>query len=78
MGRLFQESGQTPKERAAEARVILFEHKLLDHCELMLDHEAEFVRNIAQLLDDENEQYAADISPKRLFWLRDLREKYVD
>ena len=65
----FNTSTQTPEERRVEATRIL---RILE--EVDLDQMAEYERNFVQgqYLDEDQ-----PVSPKQLFWLRDLKEKYL-
>lgn len=70
---LHQESGGTAEDRANEAHRIVFEMGLKDIA--LEPREQDFVGKIAERL----EQYGSEafVSPKQLFWLRDLKEKYL-
>jgi hypothetical protein len=67
---LTNETGGTAEDRRNEADRIL---KIMDDADLdtlgMKQHERDFVD---QMVGD------SDVSPKQLFWLRDLKAKYVD
>jgi hypothetical protein len=69
MGKLFQDSGSTPEARREEAdRIIdILFHEISP--ESMEGKEADFI-----------EQMEADgrVSPKQLFWLRDIKSKYAE
>lgn len=74
---LWQESGSDNASRAREADELT---NMLADAEAQMDEkEAKFFRNIYERL----EQYAAAdgdrtiVSPKQLFWLRDLKDKYL-
>ena len=69
-----ESSTQTPQERSDEARRILFKMELRDQIDVMTDHEANFVGGLA---NDMEVVETVAISPKQLFWLRDLAEKYL-
>ncbi len=64
---LFQESGGTPKQRRDEA------NKLVDRL-----HGGEKWRQMQKREQDfvEQMEFADEVSPKQLFYLRDLTEKY--
>lgn len=63
---LTNDTGQTPERRAEEARDIV--KMLSDDTEVMLPHERDFVERMDN----------CDVcSPKQLFWLRDLKDKYL-
>lgn len=61
------DSGMTPEERRAEATRIV--NMISDRSEEMKSHERQFVEKMA----DDSEW----VSTKQLFWLRDLKEKYL-
>lgn len=64
-------STQTPDERNEEARRILG-MGLTDCTETMKPNEAQFVQQMEGWIDN-----GIIISPKQLWWLRDLKEKYL-
>lgn len=72
---LTKDSGGDNSDRAIEAHKIVVGMGLLDKTEEMKPHEREFVESIAERL----EQYAdlTLVSTKQLFWLRDLKERYL-
>ena len=62
---LFNDTGQTPEERRNEADRIL---KMLDgHEGEMEDREAEFIEDMGN---------CQGCTPKQIFWLRDIKDKY--
>jgi len=63
---MFNESGGTEEDRVAEAHKIV--SMLADLTEQMKLNEAAFVEQ----MDD-----CRSCSPKQLFWLRDLKDKYL-
>jgi hypothetical protein len=63
---LTEDTGQTPERRAEEARDIV--RMLDDLIEQMEPHEGKFVASM---------EGADKCSPKQLFWLRDLKDKYL-
>lgn len=63
---LFQDSGSTAEQRVAEAHVIC--KMLEDALGGMENREMNFVESMAD---------CAACSPKQLFWLRDIKEKYL-
>jgi len=66
MSGLFQDSGSTPDSRRAEADKLLA--IIEDFSEQLTPKEASFVEQV----------WSADfISPKQLFWLRDIKDKYL-
>lgn len=67
-------SGGSPEDRNAEANRILFEMGLKD-ASFEQDREQDFVASLV----DRFEQFGIKtaISSKQLFWLRDLKEKYL-
>lgn len=67
-------SGGSPEDRNAEANRILFEMGLKD-ASFEQDREQDFVASLV----DRFEQYGikAVVSSKQLFWLRDLKERYL-
>lgn len=73
MTRALGESGQTPEERAREAKRLA--ESLLDTTPAMKEHEREFVEKMAERTQEYGEQ--TFVSPKQLFWLRDLYERYL-
>lgn len=62
---LFQDSGQSPERRKEEAEKLLT--RLSDALDSMTDREKDFHQSVSD---------APVISPKQLFWLRDLCDKY--
>lgn len=69
-------SSQTPQERTDEAKRILFELGLATKVEDMTgSSERSFVYDQADRLSNDPN---APISVKQLWWLRDLKEKYLD
>jgi hypothetical protein len=62
---------QTPEQRVAEARQILFAMGLTDVRE-MSKAEADFVNRFGGEID-----IGVVPSPKQLWWLRDLKDKYL-
>jgi len=67
-------SGGSPEDRNAEANRILFEMGLKDAA-FEQDREQDFVASLV----DRFEQYGIKtvVSSKQLFWLRDLKERYL-
>ncbi len=63
-----QSSGGTAEDRRAEADRICA--MLGDDLELMEPREQQFVQS---LIDDESRP----VTPKMLFWLRDIKDKYL-
>lgn len=69
-------SSQTPQDRVDEAKRILFEQGLALKVEEMTgSNERSFVYDQADRLSNDPN---APISIKQLWWLRDLKEKYLD
>jgi hypothetical protein len=66
-----ESSTQTNEERADEARKII-EMGLADHLERMTPKERDFVERIAHDSAD-----VLFVSVKQLWWLRDLKERYL-
>lgn len=66
-------STQTPQERSEEARRILFKIGLAEEVEAMTPGEQNFVSRLT------NDMEIADVavSVKQLYWLRDLKNKYL-
>ncbi len=64
---LFQESGQTPERRKEEAQKLLarLDGNVRDYN--LTERELKFIESVS---DQDN------ISPKQLFWLRDICDKY--
>jgi len=75
MPNLFKDSGGSEADRMSEARRILYDMGLLQHMEMMQPHERTFVEN--QKLKFESYHERTLVSVKSLFWLRDLKDKYV-
>ena len=67
-------SSQTPDERQAEARKILFDMGLAAYVDLMAEKERDFVSRLANDLEIRS---SVAVSVKQLWWLRDLKEKYL-
>lgn len=69
------ETGHTTKEELIDeaqtlvARLVTVKHKLREN-------ECEFVLSLDEKL--RRYGYGAFVSPKQLFWLRDLEQRYVD
>jgi hypothetical protein len=65
----------TQEQRNAEAFEILFKMELTDRVEEMQDHERKFIEDLSSAF----EKYAERtfVSEKQLFWLRDLKDKYL-
>ena len=72
---LANDSGGTAEDRNNEAFDILVKKDLQNKIEMMTEREAEFITQLA----DRMSQFGAKcmVSPKQLFWLRDLLEKYL-
>ena len=66
MSGLFQESGQTPDSTRVEADKLLA--IIEDFSEQLTPKEASFVEQMGD---------AETVSPKQLFWLRDIKDKYL-
>ncbi len=64
---LFQESGGTPKQRRDEANKLVDRLHAGEKWRTMQKREQDFVEQM---------EFADEVSPKQLFWLRDLAEKY--
>ena len=62
---LTNDTGQTPERRREEANDLC--RMMVDHVMSMTDKEQGFIESITD---------ADWCSPKQLFWLRDLRDKY--
>lgn len=75
MGKLFSESGGDNTGRVEEAKKLLA-MGLTDNLEQMLDDHRRFVESIVTRLDDYGDETL--ISPKQLFYLRDLKERYCE
>lgn len=71
---LNQDSGGTGADRIAEARRIVVDMGLSDRSEDMSDRERQFVEQMFDKLDVVD--HTTFVSPKQLFWLRDLKDKY--
>ena len=72
MGKLFNESGGSNLDRATEADDLV---KILsEHYEEMTQRERTFIEQLDSALDRDGGD--TPVSPKKLFWLRDLRDKY--
>lgn len=71
MSKLFQNSGSEPQRRMQEAETL---YRRLDDAgviDSMTDKEQDFVSSVADQVGR-----GFTISPKALFWLRDICEKY--
>lgn len=71
---LFDDSGQTPERRNEEATqivIVLFESGV--RCEEETK-ECDFLRSMYKMYGRNGKVYA---TAKQLFWLRDLKEKYL-
>lgn len=73
MAKLFGESGGDNNDRLEEAKKLLA-MGLSDNLEQMSAKERQFVEATIARIDDYGDE--ALISPKQIFWLRDLRDKY--
>jgi hypothetical protein len=69
-----ESSTQTPEERSEEARIIIDDMGLRDATDSMTQKEREFVAHIINEIDIVGH---VTVSPKQLWWLRDLKEKYL-
>jgi len=67
------ETGKSLEEMAKEATDIATQ--LIDSTQAMAEHEARFVIGVLERLEKYGDR--TFISPKQLFWLRDLLEKYL-
>ena len=65
---------QSPAERLDEAKRILFEMKLEDEIGRMTPKESEFVVKMADLLRTCVNAY---ITVKQVWWMRDLKDRYL-
>lgn len=72
---LTQDSGGTAEQRNQEAFDILVKMGLQNKTEEMTERESEFIEQISDRLSQFGEKCM--VSPKQLFWLRDLKEKYL-
>jgi hypothetical protein len=70
---LWTDSGQTPERRSEEADELV--GKLADAEAAMMEHEAKFLRDMQERFERYGNKTM--VSPKQLFWLRDLLEKYL-
>jgi hypothetical protein len=70
---MYAESGSTPAQRISEAQKLL---EMLKGCdEQMRSDERSFVAGLRERL---GKRYArVGVSPKQLFWLRDLKDRYA-
>lgn len=76
MSKLFQDSGGDEASRNREAGQILFEMGLADAVDSFeKENERSFVSSLVERFDKYAEKTL--ISPKQLFWLRDLKERYL-
>ena len=73
MSKLYQESGSTPERRAQEADELT--NMLADAEVWMTRTEAIFFRDMYERLEKYGDR--TFVSPKQLFWLRELKEKYL-
>lgn len=70
------ESGGDNTDRVREAGEILSRQGLADQTEQMKTHERQFVERMTELLDVSCVGDEPSISPKQLFYLRDLKDLY--
>lgn len=69
-----ESSAQTPEERSKEAYRIIVEMQLQDHTDEMTQKEREFMAHLINEIDIIGD---ATVSVKQLWWLRDLKDKYL-
>jgi len=69
MPKLFQESGGTAKDRSDEALVLY--KRIMDIYDDLNEKESDFIGSI-----NDRFHHQQPISPKQIFWLRDIAEKY--
>lgn len=72
---LWKDSGGTAESRNQEAFDILVKMELQNMTDAMNEREAEFVNQLADRMSQFGDRCM--VSPKQLFWLRDLKEKYL-
>lgn len=72
---LANDTGGDGFARNREAHKIIVELDLASHCDEMTHGERQFVTQCAERLDDYDVK--AQFSPKQIFWLRDLVDKYL-
>ena len=72
--KLYSSSGQTPRRRAQEAGELL--DRLTDNLPLLHAHERKFVEELYERYGEYGDRTI--VSPKQIFWLRDLDEKCRD
>ena len=70
-------STQSPAERAAEARRIIFDMGLARHVYEMTSNARNMVESKRAMLES-NEDAGVVVTVKELWWLRDLRERYCE
>lgn len=76
MASLYQDSGSDNAARVAEMTRLLGEQGLLDQVEQMASREQDFIRGMSERLESGKFGDSPTVSPKMLFWARDLAEKY--
>lgn len=74
-----ESSELTPSERVAEAKKIIFVMGLGERTEDMTPSELDFVHRMYNDLDADSEvpNFTATVTVKQLWWLRDLKDKYL-
>jgi hypothetical protein len=75
MGKLFQDSGGSRTDRAEEAIKILAMIQTLDYS-MLSDNDKDFLGKIREKLSTYSSN--ALISPKEIFYLRDIKDKVMD
>lgn len=75
MSKLFQQSGGTSASRAREAWDIVFKMQLEFRIMDMTEEEQTFMQNMKNSLTQFS--FSAEVSPKQLFYLRDLKDRYL-
>lgn len=67
--------GSTPAQRNEEAQHILVKMGLIGATEMMRDNERKFVEDLMERFEQYQERTL--VSVKQLFWLRDLKDRYL-
>lgn len=68
---MFDETGGTPLSRAREAKELL--SQLEDHHDDLKEKELEFIQGLSERIEKFGDMTI--VSPRQLFWLRDIRDR---
>ena len=77
MARLYDEAGKSFLDCVKEAKEIVIEMALIEQVERMQPNERKFVEDMFDMLENDKYGDTPAITPKRLFWLRDLKDRYL-